>query len=553
MSPKLESKHFIYSFLLIYFLIGLTIYKDYGVGIEEHFQRQNGFYWLSHFLSFTNFDDLKIAADIKYQNILINNPNLPNSNFFKFYGIAFDLPLAFIEIFFNINTSRLYFEIRHLFSFLVFFISSIFFYKIIKRRFSNNIIIFLGIFFFIFTPRIFGDSFHNNKDILFLSFLTIAIYYLFKLFSKATNKNLILFCLFSALATSSRIMGIYLPIMLILFYFFEFLVEELNLKTFFFKSFKVLIIFYLFLLLHYPYAWEFSLLKTGLWFKNFFYWMDIEILFNGNYYPIKYLPRSYLPIWIFISTPFIILIFFFIGSSIIGNIIFKRILKIENKLDNNKKDLWITINDKKNLFIFISFFSFFTYAIFLNVAMLSGWRHFYFLHIFIVYLSLVGANSVYGYLIKKFNLKITFIITFLISIYFLYTNYKFHPFQSLYFSKMINSKNIKRFQIDTPNLSRSHALKYIINLEDGNNKKIYIANASWTPMYNGKDMLSENNQKKLVFVGQNFNKANYIYTNYVFKSDERYNKNYKIPVNFKKMYDFQIDNVLIYTIYKRED
>tara|TARA_B100001094_G_C17596700_1_gene514577 strand:+ start:55 stop:408 length:354 start_codon:yes stop_codon:yes gene_type:complete len=117
---------------------------------------------------------------------------------------------------------------------------------------------------------------------------------------------------------------------------------------------------------------------------------------------------------------------------------------------------------------------------------------------------------------------------------------------------MINSKNIKKFQIDTPNLSRSHALKYIIDLEDSD-KKIYIANASWTPMYNGKDMLSETNQKKLVFVGQNYNEANYIYTNYVFKSDEKYNKNYKIPVNFKKINDFQIDNVLIYTIYKRED
>ena len=29
-----------------YFLLGLLIYKDFGVGIEEHFHRQNGFYWL---------------------------------------------------------------------------------------------------------------------------------------------------------------------------------------------------------------------------------------------------------------------------------------------------------------------------------------------------------------------------------------------------------------------------------------------------------------------------------------------------------------------------
>ena len=43
-------------------LIGLFIYKDFGVGIEEHFQRQNGFYWLNHFLLSTNFDELKLIT-----------------------------------------------------------------------------------------------------------------------------------------------------------------------------------------------------------------------------------------------------------------------------------------------------------------------------------------------------------------------------------------------------------------------------------------------------------------------------------------------------------
>ena len=43
----------------IYLFIGILIYKDYGVGIEEHFQRQNGFYWLNYLFSNSNFDDFK--------------------------------------------------------------------------------------------------------------------------------------------------------------------------------------------------------------------------------------------------------------------------------------------------------------------------------------------------------------------------------------------------------------------------------------------------------------------------------------------------------------
>ena len=41
---------FINLFFILYFLLGLLIYKDFGIGIEEHFQRQNGFYWLKEIL-----------------------------------------------------------------------------------------------------------------------------------------------------------------------------------------------------------------------------------------------------------------------------------------------------------------------------------------------------------------------------------------------------------------------------------------------------------------------------------------------------------------------
>ena len=150
------------------------------------------------------------------------------------------------------------------------------------------------------------------------------------------------------------------------------------------------------------------------------------------------------------------------------------------------------------------------------------------------------------------NLEIIFIITFLISIHFLYTNYKFHPFQSLYFNSFLSSNKVSGFQVDSPNLSRSDALKFIIKTEKNKTKKIYVGNASWSPMSNGKDMLSDVDQKRLVFVGQELTKADYIYTNYVYKSDEKYNKKYKVPLDFDKIKDYKINNVLIYTVFKKK-
>ena len=211
---------FLYFFLFIF--LGTIIYNDYGIGIEEHFQRRNGFIGLITFCLIQILIFLKQLQILKYKEILQTNPSLPDPNFFNFYGILFDLPLALIETLFKFDDSKSYFELRHFSIFLIFFVSSIYFYKILKERFNNNLIIFLGLFLYIFTPRIFGDSFHNNKDILFLSILTISIGYLFKLFKKDNLKNLTLFCFFAALATSSRIMGIYLPIILIIFYFLEY-------------------------------------------------------------------------------------------------------------------------------------------------------------------------------------------------------------------------------------------------------------------------------------------------------------------------------------------
>ena len=118
---------FIFFFFICYFLLGLLIYSDYGIGIEEHFQRQNGFYWLKKILTFLRLNDLNFLALEKYNAIRSYDPSLPNSEFFNFYGIAFDTPAAFIELIFKLNESKLYFEIRHLLNFFFILLALFFF------------------------------------------------------------------------------------------------------------------------------------------------------------------------------------------------------------------------------------------------------------------------------------------------------------------------------------------------------------------------------------------------------------------------------------------
>ena len=43
-----ESKIFIFSIFTIYFFIGISIYKDFGISFDENINRINGFVWLKY-------------------------------------------------------------------------------------------------------------------------------------------------------------------------------------------------------------------------------------------------------------------------------------------------------------------------------------------------------------------------------------------------------------------------------------------------------------------------------------------------------------------------
>ena len=46
----LNKKYVIFLFFLIFLILGINIYKDYGISIDEEFHRASGFYWLNNVL-----------------------------------------------------------------------------------------------------------------------------------------------------------------------------------------------------------------------------------------------------------------------------------------------------------------------------------------------------------------------------------------------------------------------------------------------------------------------------------------------------------------------
>jgi hypothetical protein len=545
MRTKSLEKLTLYIFFLLYLFIGIYTLEDYGINIEEHTQLYSGFYWLNYVFEFFEIDFLKNNLK-SFLNHIAQDTNLPNPSIYT-YGPIFDLPTAFIDLLNNNIDNSQNFKRRHLFVFLIFFISSIVFFKILNNRFSNFFSSFFGTVLYIFSPRIYGDSFHNNKDIIFLSLVVFSIFFIFKLFKKKKIKNIIFFSLFAALATSTRIMGLFLPVSLILFFFLE--KQNIKLKNNFKYICLTIISYFFFLYVHFPFLWEAPFENFIKYITNSRDWVfSYYILFNGEYVLTTSLPDSYIFAWIGISTPILNLILFFCGFILIFKRLFIRVINI-NEFTHYNCDFWRSKKEMKDNFIIFNLISILSILIFLNVSLVSGWRHLYFLNIFIIYIGIFFLNFIF-IKFKKHQMKLIlfFLLLFTPNIYKIFI---FHPFQSLYLNEILSKSDKNKFLIDREGLSRLDSINKILDLENNNNI-ISIANASFIPYYRIKDKLSKKQQIRLKFVGREYENSDYIYNNYVYEVDPAFNNKYVIPSNFQQIYSLEIDGIKIYEIYKKK-
>ena len=376
--------------------------------------------------------------------------------------------------------------------------------------------------------------------------MTISIYYYFKLVDNFNYKNILLFGFVAAIATSARIIGIFLPISYLILKLFEALDKKNNFK-FWLKILIFLITYFVSLIILWPYLWSdpiVNFFKAFSIFSN--YIIDISFLFNGDYVSSKDLPLTYIPFWILISTPVSTILFFLLGYLLCFRKAISGIFALEKG-----KDIWGNKNEEKDFFIFANFTLIVLYLIFSNTVLYNGWRQIYFLHFFIIYFAFFGIKYIFYY---SNNLKKYFLILFFLIISSsLFQIYKLHPFQSFYFNSFVTKENIhQKFEVDYWGLSGKNFFEKLIQLNK-NDEQIKIAVASWIPLERSKSILNVDNQKKIQTVGQNYDEANFIFFNNTSEVNKNYNKKYEIPKNFEKIDELRINRILVYEIFKKNN
>jgi hypothetical protein len=252
---------------------------------------------------------------------------------------------------------------------------------------------------------------------------------------------------------------------------------------------------------------------------------------------------------VFVTTPILYTILFVIGYFQILKRFFLRLISIkENSIYN---DFWRGINEKKDLFIFFNISVIVFFLVFYNTTLYNGWRHIYFLNVFFVYIAIIGLYQADVYLKKRYKKNFIFHISVLFLITVVYKMIVYHPFQSIYFNNYFNEISHEKFEIDMGGISGKKSLDKILSLEQNKNL-INIGVASWLPLQRSIKLLDKAERKRIQVVGQEYDKADYIYTNFISEVDKNINDKYEIPSNFIKIDEYIVDGIKVYEIYKKK-
>ena len=128
-------------------------------------------------------------------------------------------------------------------------------------------------------------------------------------------------------------------------------------------------------------------------------------------------------------------------------------------------------------------------------------------------------------------------------------------------SRLIRKRQIIRYNESSDKIHKVESYCKLIGLKksispfipkNNTNKKIInVAVASHTPIQRGLESIQPKFRNRFIMVGQEYDKADYIFKNNISEVNSYLIKKYQIPKNFNKIYELKIDNVIIYEIFKK--
>ncbi|WP_339926172.1 hypothetical protein [uncultured Cyclobacterium sp.] len=510
---------------LAYLLFGTILVGDYGLSMDEPVQRKHGivaFEYVNELIGF--YPDLP--------NLTVEH--LPNYDH-RDYGMLFQMVAYGLELALGIDNTRDIFRLRHLMVFVLFWAAAWVFYGILYRRFKSVPLALAGVLMLVLSPRIFGNSMYNPKDIPLLCWFVFAFYTHTRFMDKKDKYGPVLHGLACALAIGSRVVGVVWPL-ISLGYLLCHVIFQRSSKTELMLHIKRTTFYLLFLLaftfILWPVLWEepiggfihsFNSMKQFRWYA--------ELLYLGEMVQSTELPWHYIPVLISVTTPLAILSVICSGLLVM----FRKAWTYKLKLFTNATLGQDTVALGAALIPLLA-------VILFGSVLYNGWRHLYFIYPFLVYLGVLGIDALINvYRRKRSNLIVKIFAVGLLglatwdignTVYFLI---RYHPHQSVYFNFLAGDVE-KNFERDYYGMSYKEGLSKL--LERYPDKILKIYSLDFIGRINTM-VFPKHEAERLVFV-DSIEEAEFFMTLFTFRSRQEYQKYNQNEYPYNQPIDFAV-------------
>ena len=442
-------------------LTGLLLYRDYGVSWDGPLHRRSG----------AKAWNYVFAGDRTYQKTGM-----------RIYGQVLEVPLAGIERALGlVDRPRDAHRMRHLASFLVFYAGVVFFFLLCRKRFRSWKLGLLGAFLFVLSPRIFGDAFHNLKDIGTMVFFIISFLTLLRFVEKPGLLRASLHALACAALIGIRIVGVAVPVITIILLVIELLAsshrvnaDEASTRSQTRRLIASAVFFLVlgvgFTVLLWPTLWQNPLGTFTYAIRRMArYSFPDTSLYFGEFITAAQTPWHYTPVWMAITTPVAYILLFASGF---GATVLRLVLHPVRFYLKHHFDL-----------AFVMWFLGPLVAVaVLRSTLYDGWRHMFFVYPAFLLLALVGVELLLSVAAKwpRRRRAITIgvlAIPFLGALEAACFTARYHPHENVFFNVIAGSDMawVKRnFELDYWGLSYFQGLEYIARTDPRDEIRIHM-------------------------------------------------------------------------------
>ena len=425
--------HFLYQLLTILLLTGLLlsglrIFRDYGAASDEINQIEAGHItWAALCERFG-----KDAPDFG------NLPKLKDY-YNRYYGQAATFPTVIIEALkgFSLDISTVL-RLRHIWNFTLYFTGLVCLSILMKLRHKRDDVVFFLLLMHILTPRLFGEAFINDRDVMLISLMWISLLS-YELFTRRPGiLTALISGAFSALAINTRFFALVLllPPLLRLFH-----PEKQKRRYNLLLLGSTLLFWYLFT----PLFWGSLIPELIAAFQTFAGGSQriqetggmAAVLFFGRHYPETALPFYYLPLWIFISTPLVPQLLTVVGL----------IHSIRSEPDFMDRFMGI--------FLCLGIDA----VMLIRPVLYNGWRHMYFFYVPIFWFAATGLNNIFS-MPRKIYRNGMICLLLISALWSVYRIINLHPYEYVYLNPLYQNR-LADFDRDYWRLSTRECLEWL--------------------------------------------------------------------------------------------